>query len=137
MTVSLFFPILVPPGRSAHQLGLFPAGTERHVIIGGDHFLIGGDHFLAREHPGAVADAMLPLLPRTQRGQTNAPADPFPGPAQESMLESLTPSRKSCAQLSHMILRWPSRTTGASRSARRPRDTWRRRAELAGQRGRD
>jgi len=50
---------VAPPGRSARQLGLFPAGTERHVIAG-------GGHFLPREHPGAVAGAVLALLARAK-----------------------------------------------------------------------
>jgi len=50
---------VAPPGRSAHQLELFPAGTERHVIAG-------AGHFMPRERPGAVADALLALLARTR-----------------------------------------------------------------------
>jgi pimeloyl-ACP methyl ester carboxylesterase len=50
---------VAPPGRSARQVELFPAGTERHVIGG-------GGHFLPRERPDTVADAMLALLARTQ-----------------------------------------------------------------------
>jgi hypothetical protein len=46
------------PGRSAGQLGLFPAGTERHVISDGGHFLPRARH--------AGADAMLALLARAQ-----------------------------------------------------------------------
>jgi pimeloyl-ACP methyl ester carboxylesterase len=50
---------VAPPGRSERALGLFPAGTERHVIPN-------GGHFLPREQPTAVADAMLGLLARTK-----------------------------------------------------------------------
>jgi pimeloyl-ACP methyl ester carboxylesterase len=48
---------VAPPGRSERQMGLFPPGTERHVIPR-------GGHFLPREHPAAVARALLDLLAR-------------------------------------------------------------------------
>lgn len=49
-----------PPARSEKHPALFPAGTERHVIPD-------AGHFLPREQPGAVVDALLPLLARTAR----------------------------------------------------------------------
>jgi pimeloyl-ACP methyl ester carboxylesterase len=44
-----------PPRRSANDLALFPAGTERRVVAG-----VG--HFMPREEPKAVVDALLNLL---------------------------------------------------------------------------
>jgi pimeloyl-ACP methyl ester carboxylesterase len=44
-----------PPRRSANDLSLFPAGTERRVVAG-----VG--HFMPREEPKAVVDALLNLL---------------------------------------------------------------------------
>jgi len=49
-----------PPARSEKHPALFPDGTERHVIPD-------AGHFLPREQPGAVVDALLPLLARTAR----------------------------------------------------------------------
>jgi len=49
-----------PPARSEKHPALFPAGTERYVIPD-------AGHFLPREQPGAVVDALLPLLARTAR----------------------------------------------------------------------
>jgi len=48
------------PGRTERHPALFPGGTERHVIPD-------AGHFLPREQPGAVVDALLPLLARTAR----------------------------------------------------------------------
>jgi pimeloyl-ACP methyl ester carboxylesterase len=44
-----------PPRRSANDLSLFPAGTERRVVTG-----VG--HFMPREEPKAVVDALLNIL---------------------------------------------------------------------------
>jgi pimeloyl-ACP methyl ester carboxylesterase len=44
-----------PPRRSANDLSLFPAGTERRVVAG-----VG--HFMPREEPKAVVDALLNIL---------------------------------------------------------------------------
>jgi pimeloyl-ACP methyl ester carboxylesterase len=49
-----------PPRRSEPHPALFPDGTERRVIPD-------AGHFLPRERPGAVVDALLPLLARTAR----------------------------------------------------------------------
>lgn len=48
------------PGRTERHPAMFPDGTERHVIPD-------AGHFLPREQPGAVVDALLPLLARTAR----------------------------------------------------------------------
>ena len=48
------------PSRTERHPAMFPDGTERHVIPG-------AGHFLPREQPGAVVDALLPLLARTAR----------------------------------------------------------------------
>lgn len=48
------------PGRTERHPAMFPDGTERHVIRD-------AGHFLPREQPGAVVDALLPLLARTAR----------------------------------------------------------------------
>ncbi len=47
------------PYHSERHLGLFPAGTERHVIPR-------GGHFLPWEQPAAIADALLALLTRAK-----------------------------------------------------------------------
>lgn len=47
------------PRRSERDPAMFPDGTERHVIPN-------AGHFLPREQPGAVVDALLPLLGRTR-----------------------------------------------------------------------
>jgi pimeloyl-ACP methyl ester carboxylesterase len=47
------------PYHSERHLGLFPAGTERHVIPR-------GGHFLPWEQPAAVANALLALLTRAK-----------------------------------------------------------------------
>jgi pimeloyl-ACP methyl ester carboxylesterase len=49
-----------PPERTEKHPALFPAGTERRVIPD-------AGHFLPREQPGAVVEALLPLLARTAR----------------------------------------------------------------------
>jgi pimeloyl-ACP methyl ester carboxylesterase len=49
-----------PARRSEPHPALFPDGTERRVIPD-------AGHFLPRERPGAVVDALLPLLARTAR----------------------------------------------------------------------
>jgi len=49
-----------PPRRSETHPAMFPDGTERHVVPD-------AGHFLPREQPGAVVDALLPLLARTAR----------------------------------------------------------------------
>jgi pimeloyl-ACP methyl ester carboxylesterase len=49
-----------PPARTEKHPALFPAGTERRVIPD-------AGHFLPREQPGAVVEALLPLLARTAR----------------------------------------------------------------------
>jgi pimeloyl-ACP methyl ester carboxylesterase len=49
-----------PPRRSEPHPAMFPDGTERRVIPD-------AGHFLPRERPGAVVDALLPLLARTAR----------------------------------------------------------------------
>jgi pimeloyl-ACP methyl ester carboxylesterase len=46
--------------RTERHPAMFPEGTERHVIPN-------AGHFLPREQPGAVVDALLPLLARTVR----------------------------------------------------------------------
>ena len=48
------------PSRTERHPAMFPDGTERHVIPD-------AGHFLPREQPGAVVDALLPLLARTAR----------------------------------------------------------------------
>jgi pimeloyl-ACP methyl ester carboxylesterase len=48
------------PSRTERHPAMFPDGTERHVIAD-------AGHFLPREQPGAVVDALLPLLARTAR----------------------------------------------------------------------
>jgi pimeloyl-ACP methyl ester carboxylesterase len=48
------------PRRTERHPAMFPEGTERHVIAN-------AGHFLPREQPGAVVDALLPLLARTAR----------------------------------------------------------------------
>jgi pimeloyl-ACP methyl ester carboxylesterase len=48
------------PSRTERHPAMVPDGTERHVIPG-------AGHFLPREQPGAVVDALLPLLARTAR----------------------------------------------------------------------
>jgi pimeloyl-ACP methyl ester carboxylesterase len=48
------------PGRTERHPAMFPDGTERRVIPD-------AGHFLPREQPGAVVDALLPLLARTAR----------------------------------------------------------------------
>jgi pimeloyl-ACP methyl ester carboxylesterase len=48
------------PPRTERHPSMFPDGTERHVIPN-------AGHFLPREQPGAVVDALLPLLARTAR----------------------------------------------------------------------
>jgi pimeloyl-ACP methyl ester carboxylesterase len=48
------------PRRTERHPAMFPEGTERHVIPN-------AGHFLPREQPGAVVDALLPLLARTVR----------------------------------------------------------------------
>lgn len=48
------------PGRTERHPAMFPDGTERHVIPD-------AGHFLPREQPGAVVDALLPLLAQTAR----------------------------------------------------------------------
>jgi pimeloyl-ACP methyl ester carboxylesterase len=48
-----------PLRRSDHDLSLFPAGTERHVVEG-------AGHLLPREQPNAVVAAILGLLAQTQ-----------------------------------------------------------------------
>jgi pimeloyl-ACP methyl ester carboxylesterase len=48
------------PNRTERHPAMFPDGTERHVIPD-------AGHFLPREQPGAVVDALLPLLARTAR----------------------------------------------------------------------
>lgn len=48
------------PSRTGRHPAMFPDGTERHVIPD-------AGHFLPREQPGAVVDALLPLLARTAR----------------------------------------------------------------------
>jgi pimeloyl-ACP methyl ester carboxylesterase len=65
-------PILVPsvvlhgaedtvdaPPRSQRHMALFPAGTERQIIMG-------GGHLLPREQPAAIAAALLKLLMQTK-----------------------------------------------------------------------
>ena len=48
------------PSRTERHPAMFPDGTERRVIPD-------AGHFLPREQPGAVVDALLPLLARTAR----------------------------------------------------------------------
>jgi pimeloyl-ACP methyl ester carboxylesterase len=48
------------PGRTERHPAMFPDATERRVIPD-------AGHFLPREQPGAVVDALLPLLARTAR----------------------------------------------------------------------
>jgi pimeloyl-ACP methyl ester carboxylesterase len=48
------------PTRTERHPAMFPDGTERRVIPG-------AGHFLPREQPGAVVDALLPLLARPAR----------------------------------------------------------------------
>jgi pimeloyl-ACP methyl ester carboxylesterase len=48
------------PSRTERHPAMFPDGTERRVIPD-------AGHFLPREQPGAVMDALLPLLARTAR----------------------------------------------------------------------
>ena len=48
------------PRRTERHPAMFPEGTERRVIPN-------AGHFLPREQPGAVVDALLPLLARTAR----------------------------------------------------------------------
>ncbi len=47
------------PRRTERHPAMFPEGTERRVIPD-------AGHFLPREQPGAVVDALLPLLARTR-----------------------------------------------------------------------
>ncbi|MGH7366705.1 MAG: alpha/beta fold hydrolase [Candidatus Rokuibacteriota bacterium] len=47
------------PRRTERHPAMFPEGTERRVIAN-------AGHFLPREQPGAVVDALLPLLARTR-----------------------------------------------------------------------
>ncbi|MGH7416074.1 MAG: alpha/beta fold hydrolase [Candidatus Rokuibacteriota bacterium] len=47
------------PWRTERHPAMFPDGTERRVIPD-------AGHFLSREQPGAVVDALLPLLARTR-----------------------------------------------------------------------
>lgn len=47
------------PARTERHPAMFPDGTERRVIPD-------AGHFLPREQPGAVVDALLPLLARTR-----------------------------------------------------------------------
>ncbi|ETX00639.1 MAG: hypothetical protein ETSY1_10490 [Candidatus Entotheonella factor] len=44
-----------PPQRSASEMEMFPAGTERHVVPQ-------AVHFMPREQPQAVVEALLKLV---------------------------------------------------------------------------